>query len=237
MKNRNLPRQALATGLAACAHLLVLLLMGWKVPRLALAGPAEDRAPPIEITLFRSATRPRPRSRTAPAAAKAAPALPLRSDLPTAAAPVTVAPPAPAAASPGLAAGASDCAPEDLVLLTEAEKTRCRNAIDADKGRQRARGADERLAKQVAKLKAVPRIDNIPAEKRAYYDAVAAAYDQQAHGPPMAGHLPQIACPMSIPLLSGVEINKNIFEKKKKGPCRVVPPQGMLTEEWDIPAP
>jgi hypothetical protein len=92
LKSRNVPRQALATGLAACAHLLVLLLMGWKVPRLALVGPAEERSGAISITLFRPAARPRPRSRT-----PATPASPSRAR----AAPGVLTAPTPGAPTPG----------------------------------------------------------------------------------------------------------------------------------------
>jgi hypothetical protein len=73
----NLPRRALATGVAACAHLVVLLLLGWKIPRLVIPSPTEDGNPAIELSLIRPEIRlrgrsPPARARSAPSAAAAA---------------------------------------------------------------------------------------------------------------------------------------------------------------------
>lgn len=61
----------MATGLAACAHLVVLLLLGWKVPRLVVPSRSEDTSPTLELTLMRPERRPpaepEPESRPAPA--------------------------------------------------------------------------------------------------------------------------------------------------------------------------
>jgi hypothetical protein len=116
--------------------------------------------------------------------------------------------------------GTSDCEPEDLPLLTDAEKVLCRNQIDADKARRAARTADERLAKQIASLKDVPHIDRIPPEKRAYYDAVVAAYKSEGHGP-------GITCGGKPP--HSLQIGPL--------PCFITPPHGFLTEELDLPDP
>ncbi len=126
---------------------------------------------------------------------------------------------------PALAQGSADCAPEDLPLLTDAEKAHCRNEIDADKARRLARSADERAARQVAEAEKGPRGYRMATEKQAYYDAVADAYWQQTHGPPMAGHLPSVTC-----VLPGMPIKKPP-KGLKLGPCVVNPPQGFLTEE------
>ena len=135
--------------------------------------------------------------------------------------PAAPAPPAPAAsASSAVASGQPDCEVEDLPLLTEAERVLCRNQIDADHARRAARDTEHR-AKEVAQAMATRRIDHIPAEKRAYYDAVAQAYDQQSHGPPMAGRNPGFACGGKQP------------HSLRLGPlpCFITPPQGFLTEE------
>lgn len=240
MKNEtaNLPRRALATGLAACAHLLVLLLLGWKIPRLAVAVPAEERASAIELTLLRP-VRPRSRASAKPARPAMAPSpapkvltAPAQPNAAPNAAPTMTAPAAPGAAT---ATGPADCEPEDLPLLTEAEKARCRNQVDADKDRRMARDADGRLAREVARLKAVPRIDIMPAEKRAYYDAVAQAYDQQTHGPPMAGRLPGPAC--GLRFLGKKPATPPHSLKLGPLPCVILPPQGFLTEESGIAPP
>ena len=60
-KRSNLPRRAWATVLATCAHLLALLFLGWRIPRVAAPSPREDRSPAIEVTLVRPETRPRVR--------------------------------------------------------------------------------------------------------------------------------------------------------------------------------
>lgn len=210
-------RTALAIAFALLAHLAAFLALGWRVPKLILPEVAET-PPDLEISLVRS-----PRAASAPAAASAGHAKPAPAHVAAPAALVSPIAPsaAPAPYAETMAAGPADCEPEDLPLLTDAEKARCRNEIDADKGRRLAREKDGRLAKEVAKLQATPRIDHIPTEKRAYYDAVAAAYDQQAHGPPMAGRLPGIACGGKPP------------HSLKIGPvpCYVTPPQGFLTEE------
>jgi hypothetical protein len=216
-------RRGPALVLAVCAHLLALLGLGWRIPRTTPQG-APDALPPIEIILLRP-TVASPAA-PAPAASSRVSPRPAASRQPGALAP----PPLLAApAAPAVAEGPPDCEPEDLPLLTDAEKARCRNQIDAANGRRLAREADARIAKEVARANAGPRIDAIPAEKRAYYDAVAEAYKGPGHGP-------KIECPVSIPLLGGVEINKNIFAKKK-GSCHVVPPQGVLTEELGITPP
>jgi hypothetical protein len=115
--------------------------------------------------------------------------------------------------APALASGPRDCAPEDLPLLTDAEKARCRNQIDADKGRRLARGADERAARQVAEADRGQKTFRADADREAYYDALVMA--QQSPGLPMVG--PGVSCShVTFPLLSGVEINKNIFAHKGK---------------------
>jgi hypothetical protein len=129
-----------------------------------------------------------------------------------------------------VAAGPADCEPEDLALLNDAEKARCRSQIDADQGRRLAREAEARRARQFAETKIVPRIDNIPAQKRAYYDAVAQAYDQQAHGPPMAGRTPGGACGLGGKAKGGPG-------SLSIGPCTFWLGQGFLTEESGVPPP
>lgn len=212
---------ALAVILAFGAHLLALLALGWRTPK-APAPPAADAAPPIELSVVRI----KPESAASPAAGAPkptrAPASPSTAPTTASSAPAVPALPAPSAPpSSAVASGSPDCEPEDLPLLNDAERAACRNQIDVDRGRRLARAADGRIAKEVARAMSAPRIDSIPAEKRAYYDAVAAAYDQQSHGPPMAGRLPGPVCGGKPP------------HSLKIGPlpCYIAPPQGFLTEE------
>lgn len=210
-----------AVALAVSAHLLALLALGWRIPVAPSAAPSET-LPPVEITLLRPP--PAHAAPASPASGRARPS-PTRPEQPQSPAPpaVVAAPQAPA-----LAEGPADCAPEDLPLLTDTEKARCRNQIDADKARRLARGADDRAARQVAEAQRGPRGYRMSGEKQAYYDAVADAYWQQTHGPPMAGRHPQVLCSGAKPVNS---------LKIGPLPCYVTPPQGFLTEESGIPPP
>lgn len=77
-KRSNLPRRAWSMGLAACAHLLALLLLGWRIPKLAAPSETEDHSAAIEVTLVRPQARPRTQAaaaspRPAPSAPRASP--------------------------------------------------------------------------------------------------------------------------------------------------------------------
>jgi hypothetical protein len=217
-------RTGSAIALALAGHLLILGALGWRTPTVR-PQTVTDSLPPVELSIMRlQAERP-----AAATAAKVPPrpsATSAPSATPTPASATTTAP-----ARPSSLAGASgqpDCEVEDLPLLTDAERALCPDQIAADKARRLARERNARLAKQVASAKAAPPLDNIPAEKRAYYDAVAAAYDQQSHGPPMAGRHPEIHC-------TGIRPAHSL--KIGALPCYVTPPQGFLTEESGVSPP
>lgn len=74
-KRSNLPRRALATVLAVCAHLAALLALGWRIPKMAEERQA-DILPPIEVALVRP---PKPVQPAAPSPARAARARPPQS--------------------------------------------------------------------------------------------------------------------------------------------------------------
>jgi hypothetical protein len=211
-----------AAALAILAHLLALLALGWRVPRAPPLPPA-DALPPVELQLLRP--EPNRPAISPPAGGSSRPR-------PTAARanPETTLPAAPNAAppSPRVAEGPPDCEPEDLPLLTAAEKARCRNQIDADNARRLARSTDASAARQVAQAQRGPQTYRMGADKQAYYAAVAEAYDQQNHGPPMAGRHPEVHC-------SGIKPANSL--KIGPLPCYVTPPQGFLTEESAIPRP
>jgi hypothetical protein len=216
-----------AATLAALAHLLAFLALGWRVPKVAV--PTEDRGPAVEVTLVRPQVHAPERPRTA--LANRAPTAPRASSrvliTPTPGAPLLSAP-VQGPAAPQVAEGPPDCETEDLPLLTDAEKTRCRNAIDADNGRRQARNKDQEAARRVAQAKSMPQYFRMGADKESYYDAVAAAYAQQSRGPPMAGRHPGVTCSAGKPANS---------LKIGPLPCYVTPPQGFLTEESGIPRP
>jgi hypothetical protein len=207
-------------GAAVCAHLLALLALGWRIPKPPPSLPP-DLLPSVELQLLRPVQRP------APSAAPAAPAVLGRSSpaRPNPAEPSL--PSAPVAAPSPLAEGPPDCAPEDLPLLTDAEKARCRNQMDADKERRLARGSDERAAKQVAEGQRGPQTYRMDGDKEADYDAAAQANAQQTHEPTFVGGgkgIVGVSCKnMTFPLLSGVETNPNIFAHKGKQEHKPLP--------------
>ena len=144
----NLPRRLLATGLAACAHLVVLLLLGWRVPRLVIA-PAGPEVGVMEITLMRPPPRPRPRPAAKPArSAPSTPALAPRVLIaPTAGAPAVIepvpSPPAPAPpvvdASPNddhlrnALRGLTGCGDPSAYGLSHEERAKCDQRLAAAK--------------------------------------------------------------------------------------------------------
>lgn len=216
---------ALALGLAVCAHLLTLLALGWRIPK----GPPPalpDTLPPVDIQLLRPPAAAPPAPSAAPVSptpqARPRPVRPSPAEAPTLSAPV-----APAPLPPALAQAPADCAPEDLPLLTDAEKAACRNQIDADKERRLARGADERAGKQVAEGNRGTQTFRADADRQAYYDGLEMAQakqnraqDLQTAGPHTARTSIGVAgvnCSnVSFPLLGGVDLAPDLFEKAHK---------------------
>jgi hypothetical protein len=221
-----LPRRAGAAVLAVCAHLLALLALGWRIPN-APPPLAPDSLPPVQLQLLRpapAAPAPSPSRAARPGrSVQSNPVRPAPAQTPSPSAPVAAQP------APQVAEAAPDCAPEDLPLLTEAEKTRCRNAIDADKARRLARGADERAARQVAEANRGPQTRRMDADKEAGYDAVAQADAHQSHEPAFVGGgigIVGVSCKqLTFPLLSGVDTNPDIFAKKGKQEHKPKPTQ------------
>ena len=136
-KRSNLPRHGWAMGLAACAHLLAFLLLGWRIPRLAVPNPNDDHSTAVEVTLMRPQIRPRPRSRAAPAGpAQSAPRVSSRVLItPTPGAPVLSAPaespPASSEAAPdgqqlqGALRGLVGCSDPKAFGLTREQREAC----------------------------------------------------------------------------------------------------------------
>ena len=142
---RSRRRQILAMGLVVCAHLLVFLAIGRRIPWAPeLSYGVQD--PPMQVTLLRP---PRP-AKPPGARASGRIASPKPNPSIAVAAPSVLTQPAPARqdAPPGAVAATEppDCEPEDLPLLTEAERRLCRNQIDTDKARRAARAARRALS-------------------------------------------------------------------------------------------
>jgi hypothetical protein len=203
-----------ALALAALANLALLTL-------LALPGRDAFRAPsgsrPVKVTLeppiiLRPVSPP-------PSVGSAAPGRTLRPTTPTET-PGPTAAPAPTTGpvgsslspgAPGLAAilrrGDVGCAHPDAPWMTPADRDACR----------------DRLAAGAAKA---PYVGGMPAQKLAYYDAVAQAEADWRSGRD-AGHPPFIGCGAKKPPPHALKI----------GPCFIDPPKGSLDLEVDIPPP
>ena len=94
-----------------------------------------------------------------------------------AAPPVPSPSPSPAASGfPGFFEGGEPgCGLEDIALLTAEERVRCRNQIDAARARRATAAADAERAGRLEAMRRQPHLDGIAPERRAYFDAVAAA--------------------------------------------------------------
>ena len=145
----NLPRRLLATGLAVCAHAVVLLLLGWRIPRLVVALPAGPQIRAMEITLLRPPQRPRPRpaakpARSAPLAPNVTPRI-LTTATPGAPAATPPAPSAPAPTPPTIDANAGEehlrnalrgltgCGDPSTYRLSHEERAACDQRLAAAK--------------------------------------------------------------------------------------------------------
>jgi hypothetical protein len=127
------------------------------------------------------------------------------------------------------------CEPEDLILLTPAEKERCRNQIDAFNTRlANARAADE-AARRVHLAESSYRFSGIPPDKRAYYDAVVAANDA-VHNTVGGGKPPGLSCNFAS-LFGGTPGTTSAKIKIPGLPCVFTPPVGVLTEETRLTPP
>ena len=207
---RSSRRQILAMGLVACAHLLVFLAIGRRIPWAPeLRYGAQD--PPMQVTLLRPARPAKPTDGRA--SGRTASSKPNPSIAPAAPSVLTQPAPPTQAAPPGAVAatGPPDCEPEDLPLLTEAERRLCRNQIDTDRARRAARAADDKAARDVARAQGAPNLYRMDTDKEASFAPVV----PHTYALPRVG--PGIACHnATFPLLSGVDTNPDIFEKKHK---------------------
>ena len=162
-------RRAYAAVLAALGVHAVLLSSMALVGSKAVSPPADttpdlqvELAPPLVSTRVAPATQTsaRLRASTSPSSLSE-PALPIL--------------PPPGIAPPSALSQAAGCDLEDLVLLTDQEKARCRNQLEAAQGRRAVAADDAGRAARVAAMRQAPRVDGIAPEKRGYYDAVQAA--------------------------------------------------------------
>jgi hypothetical protein len=154
---------------------------------------------------------------------------------------------------------APGCDPEDLLLLTEPEKARCRNQIDVARARRAAAVSDAGRAARMAAMRQAAPVDGIAPEKRAYYDAVQAAKAarndfsawerMRAHGKSIED-LRTAGDRIVKPDIHDVVTCKTTFGANRGRPpgpryglrlgpfsCPLAPPPGALTEEAQIAPP
>ncbi|MGR4866695.1 hypothetical protein [Caulobacter sp. LARHSG274] len=239
-----------AAALAVGAHALLLALLARPVT-LDFPDRSNDEGA-VDVTLERprrfapaargSDTRSPVPHRPAAAPPSTADALPLVPDAAPAANPTTSPTVGPAVALSGprgdlgaaLRAGGFACAGGRNALLAPEERARCQEKLG-------------RLARNTPVLPAP-----IDPGKRAYYDAVAAAYDDHAPMVPLtargaagmfdvpasanSGHGPRIGCSVKFGPNAG-KAPKGPPNALRAGPCFIQPPVGSLTPEVDIPRP
>ena len=254
-------RNAAAVAVAALFHLAILAPLGLIIPRFeALPEPS---GPVIEVNLLPSLSplatdRPvhKKAASTPPAIAGAKPPpQPQAISPPTPTAPIAPASsPSPAPEGATALAGKADvgCAREDLILLTVVEKRKCRDQIDAENARRLRQGEIARATKAVEEARRQRPIDPIPADKRAYYDAVIAARqaDQSALAFMQAGRPAMATVNTNIDVGVGyhcsIRFGVNADKvKRPRGlklgplPCYVTPPKNstFYNAEDDIPPP
>jgi hypothetical protein len=128
-------------------------------------------------------------------------------------------------ASTAAAAGSQDAARRALHAALACAPSNAQNLDEEAQAACRKRLSDAAIAMGDA------RVDTIPPEKRAYYDAVVKAYQDPAH-------LPGVVCAVPFGIPKGWKpSHRNPPHSLKLGPlpCYVIPPKGFLTEEADIP--
>ena len=260
-------RAWIAVGVALAVHVALLGAMGLVRPR--FAGRAKDLPADLQLQLLPQSLPKGSEPVTAGARQRRREALaasPLAQLINPSPAPADDAE-APAQPAPGAATGAGassgpegagpDCDPEDLPLLTAEEKARCRNQIEVARAR-RVRALDEAgLADRVASLRNLPRVDGLPLNKRAYYDAVQSAkatrdsfavWDRMRQGGRSKADLtetkivkPDIHDVVTCTTKFGVNKGKPAGSRygSKLGPfdCPLAPAPSFLTEEARVAPP
>jgi hypothetical protein len=224
MRRRRAGRTGLAGAAALAVHLCLLALLALRAGPVTVRQYGEEAlevalVPPIYLPRRARTTPPAP-PRPRPAKAPSATIAPL--PMAPTESPTGPATPAPVAQAPSQALngdlGAAlrrrmGCARTDQAGLTQAERQACADAL--------GRGARTALVLG----------QTLPAEKRAYYDAVKAARQSEGHGPGIGCHIRfGGGKPASVETPAhGLKLGPL--------PCFIVPPAGMLTPEADIPNP
>jgi hypothetical protein len=218
-------RAVFAAMLAAHAALFLLLTLALK-PRTTLTR-TEFAVAPVYLADLRKKARP-VREREAPPQAAAAPVTPPVLSRPAeAAGPAVPAVPSADEASDGetqqlartLRGSRVGCANPDL--LSEAEQLRCQDQLE--------RGS--KLAKYIP--------TPLPAERRAYYDAVVKAKTDMKKAAVVGEHGPRLGCKLAF----GGPKGTNGWKKPPTGlkigplPCYLQPPVGPLSVDVDIQNP
>jgi hypothetical protein len=126
------------------------------------------------------------------------------------------------------------CALEHLLLLTPEEQVRCRNELDNLAARRANRFDPAEGSRRLQQALGGPQIDRIPPERRAYFNAVAAARD--ARNTVGGGRPPGLSCNLSS-LFGGTAGLTRERIKIPGLPCVFVPPTGALTEESRLTPP
>ncbi len=251
---------------SALAHLFAVSLVGFGRPKILYRDlPPEPTLTILAPPEFSRRRTPLPNERVKSAQSAApTPARPTRSDVrqdaaAPAAAPKGARPPVSTTPPTSVAQGGSiqGASPSQSATVGDAVRAALRGGVGCDLGQLAHLTQDEqdRCNQRAAVVaKAVPKFDTIPQEKRAYYDAVQAAY--QASRRPDAplyrdangniaswGHPPGVGCGFRQRFRPGSSMSDKIKATGMIGvpigpfSCGLALPQGSLTPEIGIPTP
>lgn len=245
-------------GLAALAgavvlHAAVLGAIGLQAPQLKFPPQPIDLAPAVQVQMLPPLLAPDTAAGgTAPRIPRILPPGPsplsgLGSTLP---APVERRAETPAESAsadyPGFYRdGRPGCGREDMILLTEAERERCR-AVAAAEAARRAAGSARGSHGEMLEARRSRPVDGLPPEKRAYYGAVLAAREavRRDFTQPALRKVEDERRPFGSK--SGVNVNVHVGCASRFGAgakllgalsCPLRPPTGFLTEEARVGRP
>ncbi len=254
--------RAAATAVALAVHVILLGLMALGVDRSAAPRPAAD----VQLALVPLASPTRAARAVAPARAPAA-AGPSPTSQAAASTSARAAPVAPAPSETPTEPGAATLTAPDRAAggaaVVDGDALRAIGALFACHGGGGGLDPASRARCEAGRLRAArdaPRVDGVPAEKRATYDQVVAAYAKMHEGAPVAltpplgarfsnlgvqerwvgaagAHPPGVGCKVLLGRPRGWKSYHDAPPhslKLGRLPCFITPPSGQFTEEADV---
>lgn len=224
MRRGRKARMGLAGGAALAIHLCVLTALAMRTSPLPLRQYDEDA---LMVALVAPIYLPR---RSKPQPPNAPRPRPVEApDIPIASLPMAPSEPPPAPSATPATGQAPTPALNGDVGQALRRRLGCARTDQADLSREDRLACQDALSRGARQVAALGQA--VPAEKKAYYDAVKAARQGEGHGPGIGCHIrfgggkpAKVDTPAH-----GLQLGPL--------PCFVIPPAGMLSPEADIPNP